>query len=415
MASKLSRFFKFSLIFLLLFINIYNYGCTRRGPGEIVIWTQMSPEGRGVLQDIIERYMSQTPGIKVSQLFYETEELRSNFQIAALGGSGPDLIFGPSDQVGPFKVMDIIQPLEDFFDSTFLEEFMENSLIWYKGHLYQIADRIGNHLVLVYNRDILPVPPKDTEELISMGQKLTKDEDGDGLIDQYALVFNFREPFFFIPFLGGFGGWVMDDDYRPSLNTSASVEAFKFMLKLREKKIIPRECDYDIANTLFKKGKAAMIINGPWSWGAYAKVGINFGITRIPRIKETGLWPTPMVSALGYSINVNTKGERLENTLKLLKYLLTSEVEIEFTRVLNSIPSRKDALSHPLVTKNPLVSSSLYQMEVGKPMPIVPEMRVIWDAMRPSYQALLNGSISPEQAAEQMQREAEKKIKEIRD
>jgi len=46
-------------------------------------------------------------------------------------------------------------------------------------------------------------------------------------------------------------------------------------------------------------------------------------------------------------------------------------------------------------------------------MPIDPAMRAIWDAMRPAYQSVINGTMTPKQAAEAMQREAEKKIAEM--
>jgi maltose-binding protein MalE len=52
---------------------------------------------------------------------------------------------------------------------------------------------------------------------------------------------------------------------------------------------------------------------------------------------------------------------------------------------------------------------------VGKPMPVVSEMRVIWDSMRPSYQAVLNGSKTPEQAAKEMQELAVKLIREMKE
>ncbi len=60
------------------------------------------------------------PEVKVEQLFKETEELRSGFIIAALAGQGPDIVYGPSDQVGPFEVMQIIQPLETIFERDWL-------------------------------------------------------------------------------------------------------------------------------------------------------------------------------------------------------------------------------------------------------------------------------------------------------
>ena len=46
-------------------------------------------------------------------------------------------------------------------------------------------------------------------------------------------------------------------------------------------------------------------------------------------------------------------------------------------------------------------------------MPVVPEMRAVWDAMRPHVQAVMAGSESPEVAAQKMQALAEKKIREM--
>lgn len=192
------------------------------------------------------------------------------------------------------------------------------------------------------------------------------------------------------------------------------VSALKFMKALRDKyKIIPKSCDYETADALFKEGKAAMIINGPWSFGDYKKAGIDFGLTRIPLVKETGLWPGPMVSPLGYSINASVPRWKIPKIVALMKYLLSPEVQLTFTKHFDTIPTRTALYDDPAVRDNPLVRMSEYQMEVGRPMPIVPELRAVWDAMRPSYQAVLGGSETPEQAAKEMQRNAVEKIREM--
>jgi arabinogalactan oligomer/maltooligosaccharide transport system permease protein len=46
-------------------------------------------------------------------------------------------------------------------------------------------------------------------------------------------------------------------------------------------------------------------------------------------------------------------------------------------------------------------------------MPVETELRAVWDAMRPSYQALLGGAMTPEAAAAAMQRDALAKIEQI--
>lgn len=399
-------FFLFTVLFLA-------FGSVSRDTGEIVIWTQDLPPGRAVLDSLLQAFMKAHPGIRVSQRYYETEEIRHNYIISALGGSGPDLVYGPADQVGPFEIMGIIQPLEGLIEPEYFAKFDPKGVVRFKGHIYQLADRIGNHITLVYNRKLLPKPPRTTDELLAMGPSLTKDLDGDGLPDQYALVWNFVEPFFFVPFLGGYGGWVMDDTGRPTLNTPETVAACKFIVELRDKGIIPHECDLDLANQLFKKQDAAMVINGPWSWGGYVDAGVDIGLARIPMVSSTGLWPTPMVSATGYSLNINCIGSRRDQVLQILRFLTSPESTLAYTRKLSAIPARLEALSSPLVTANSILLSSQDQLSVGRPMPINPEMRAIWDAMRPPYQSIFNGRMTPEQAAVEMQRLADQKIAEM--
>lgn len=50
------------------------------------------------------------------------------------------------------------------------------------------------------------------------------------------------------------------------------------------------------------------------------------------------------------------------------------------------------------------------QIEHGRAMPIVPQMRQIWEGMRGPYQLVMSGAITAEEAARRIQREAEKNI-----
>jgi len=387
-------------------------------PNEIIIWTQMRSEGRDILQSRLDEYMRLNPELTILQTYYETEEMRSNFIFSALGKGGPDLVFGPADNVGPLAAIDVLQPLEEIFPDPFFVDFVPDASVWRtvrgEKHMFMIADRIGNHLALCYNKALVPEPPRTMSELFRIGKELTRDFDGDGLMDQYALAWNYVEPYFMIPFLGSYGGWVMDENENPTLDTQAMRDAASLILKIRSvHKIVPSYCDYDIAMSLFKQGKAAMIIDGPWAWGEYGKAGIDYGITRIPFNEESGMWPMPMVSPLGWVINVNTTGDRLLKVKKLLRFLMSKETQMIFMNGLNTIPTHKEALADTAFFNNELVQASLYAREVGRMMPTTPALRGVWNAMKPSYQAIINGSISPEEASAKMQKDAEKFIAEM--
>ena len=376
----------------------------------INIWHQMLYENRKVLREVCDDYEKSNPSVAINLTYRETEELRSSYQAAAMGGSGPELIYGPSDQVGPFSAMGIIQPLDELLPDTYFNQFVKNAVIKSDEKIWMIGDVVGNHLMLIYNKNLISTPPQNTDELIKIGKKLTVDTNGDGKVDQYGLVWNFTEPFFYVPWLGGFGEWLLTEDNTPNLNTEGNRKGFQFIKSLRdEHKIIPKECDYEIANAMFKTGRAAMIINGDWSWGDYSGV-VDFGIARMPKVSETGDWPSPLISAKGYSININTTGEKLSKTLELLRYLTSSDVQLYFTSHLSSQPSSIAALRSPIVKDNILLQKSAEIIQVGRPMPIIPEMRAIWDALREQYQAVLGGTISPEVAARQAQENSLKQI-----
>ena len=379
----------------------------------------MRPLGTKILQQKLEQFSRQYPGWEFRQLFYEPETARTNYIISAMGGSGPALFWGASDNIGPFVELEVIKQLDTLFDQSFLDEFITEPVpanTVFQGHLYQIADQVGNHLCLVYNKKIVANPPKTIHELREFGKKITQDLDHDGKPDRYALAWNYTEPFFAVPFIKGFGGQILDENNRPTLNSEATIKAAQLIYDLANKdRTIPIECDYEISNALFLDEYSAMIINGPWSWGTYLENGLDIGITRIPMIDETGLWTSPMVSPLGYSVNINLKGQKLKIALELIKFLTSKEVELEFTRAMGTIPSKKDAYSDSLVTQNEIIQSSIYQMEVGNLMPVVTELRWIWDAMRPSYQSIFTGQVTPAQAAKEMQNLAEKLIKENRE
>ncbi len=385
------------------------------------LWHQMRPDAREILKERIRIFESRNPGIRVMQLYKENEELRVGYQAAAaFTGGGPELVYGPSDFVGAFESMKIIKPLESVFSREFLSQFDPKALTWYRGHLYQIGDELGNHLALVYNKRLfreagLDRPPTTLAELISFGQKLTRDVNGDGVVDQHGLVWNYTEPFFFIPFYTSFGGWVMDEKNRPTLDNRAAIEAFEFVKQLRDRyRIIPKECDYEIADSKFSDSRAAMIINGSWAWGKYMKaLGEDFGLAVIPKNEKTGLWSAPMVSCKGYFFNVSLEGPTLDAARRFVSFMLSHETQRAFASSLKTIPSLLSAQNDPVVQSDPVIAVSIEQARVGRPSPLAPEMRAIWDAMRPPYQNVLGGNITAAQAAREQQRLAEQKIREL--
>ena len=399
------------------FLFLLSLSCTPPDAGEnrIVIWHQMRPDEQSILHRQLDRYMKAHPGIEVVELYKETETLRSGYVVAAIAGQGPDLVHGPSDPVGIYVATKTIQPLDSLLKEEYLEEFDPSGVLRYQGHVYQIADKIGNHLALVYNKKFVQTPPQTDRELIDLSQRI-QDQYGytAGRPNVYGISWNYVEPFFFIPFYTGFGGWVFEPDgVTPSLDNGSMVRSLQFIRDLRDKyKIVPNEADYEIADALFKDGKSAMLINGDWSWAGYQQK-IDIGVAPLPMIAETGIWCAPLTSPKGFSLNANVRETKIQKVLDVLYFLLSAENQLETVKELNTAPTRKSLYTSPEVRNNEILKNSLLQIQRGRAMPVVPEMRAVWDAMRPGYQAVMGGAMRPEQAAAQMQQLAVRKIREM--
>ncbi len=311
--------------------------------------------------------------------------------------------------------MGLLMPIEELVPQSEIDRFEPEILPFLNGHLWGLPDHVGNHLTLVANLDLVDQIATDTDSWRAQLRELTIDSDGDGRPEQYGLVFNLLEPFWLVPWLGGYGGWVMDEASLPTLDTPAMVSALTFLSDLKQERVVPRECDYPLADTIFKEGRAAYIINGPWSWEGYREAGINVGLAPIPMVSETGKWPMPTTSAKCYSVNAYLDPATRECTAALLKWLTGTKVQIALARGLSVMPGDREAARNPDIQNDPALVASRSQIEKGRQMPIVPEMRAIWDAMRPAYQSVMNGELEPEQAAHDMQARAVTKIERMRE
>jgi len=421
-----------SVALTLLLVTVLCAGCGERDLRHVItIWHQSRPAEREFLQEEISRFEASHSRVRVRALYKETEELRSGFQAAALAGGGPELVYGPSDTLGTFQTMRIVQDMSAWFPNELRADFVEGALTYLgsadnpsKSELVQVADRFGNHLALVYNRRFIPVPPKTTKQLVEFAAQNTLDENGDGRKERYGLVWNFTEPFFAVPFLTGYGVWVFEEQGvlqggvqnltqpKPALDTAQSVAAWRFVRSLSiEHRVTPKNCDYEMADALFKTGRAAMIINGDWSWGDYVNnPDIDAAVAILPIVSETGLPMRTMISPKGYSLNVNTSPEVAKEAMEFVRHMTSDAVQQRLVEKLRMLPARKVAFNNPLFETDATLQASRAQLENGRLMPVETELRAVWDAMRPPYQALLGGSMTPEAAVAEMQQGALQKI-----
>jgi arabinogalactan oligomer/maltooligosaccharide transport system substrate-binding protein len=376
-------------------------------PIALTLWTKEGETDGGLqyVQALCEAYTALHPNVTFTVVNKDVETLREDFQTASLAGAAPDLLWTVSDHLGPFTSADLIQPVDSLVDLTKYVTSATDAVKSPDGQTWGVPISNGNHLMILFNKSLIEKAPATTDEMISMGKEFKAANP-----DKEFLVYNQTEAFWFVPWLGGFGGKVFAaDGITPTLNTQAMIDTFQFLHDIKYVDgIIPTESDYDTSDSMFKEGKAAMIINGDWSLGGYKEaLGENLGVAVIPQVSSTGLYPAPYTSGVFFMVPKGLEGDKLTVVVDFMNFATNKENQLDMVSKLTRLPALTEALSDKLITDDPILAGSAAQMSYGTPMPTVTEMRCVWDAIKPELIAVYGNSEDATTAANNAQAAAE--------
>lgn len=372
-------------------------------PVTITFWEQEGDDVDVFIDSLIAEFQTANPTITVERTHYENEALRDQFQTASLANAAPDLVRVPNDFAGPFSKLDIVAPVDQLFDDAFLNQFFDGALgpAVVGGTLWGVPDNYGNHLMLIYNKDLIAEPPATFDELIAKANDLTSG-------DIQGFAYNLNEPFWGAGFYGAFGGWPLDENDKPQFNNEAFVNYLTFVKKLKDDGVVPAECDYNCADTLMKEGKAAMIINGDWSLGDYtAALGDKMGVAPVPTIN--GKPYTEMTAGKYFMVSkaVLDDDAKKDAVVKFITFMTSADVQKKWLDEFKRLPSNKEVANDPSISSDPVLAGSMAALSVGRGMPAAAEMRCAWDAWRPNLEGVMAGTIAPADAATAAQTSAD--------
>jgi arabinogalactan oligomer/maltooligosaccharide transport system substrate-binding protein len=377
---------------------------------ELTFWEHEFEEVQKALDNVIADYQKANPNVKIKRSHYKTEDLRTQFQTAAMGGGGADVVLAPNDFAGPFSIMQIIQPIQKWGNLSRFGGSVVDAVSDKNGDVWGLPVSRGNHLLLLVNKKLVPKTPATIEELVATAKSLSKPDKG-----QYGFAYNLNEPFWFVAFLGAYGQAPLVKA-QPNLDGKGMIDALTLVHDLKFKdKIVPPDCDYNCAETLFVEGKVGMIINGDWSVQKYKDaLGKDLEISALPKSAATGKFMAPMISGKYLFFNAKLKAAKLEEAKKFAEYLVSKPVQEKMTKETQRLPAIKELDGSAVIAGDPTLKSLDQAMVNGQPMPMEVEMRAIWDAMRPQLQAVMANRAQPKEAAALMQKDAVTKIKEMK-
>ncbi|NOZ92173.1 MAG: extracellular solute-binding protein [Dictyoglomi bacterium] len=368
--------------------------------GEIVIWHGWGTDSTEaeILDEIIDRFQEMYPYVTVDQVSVPFNDLKNKLTMAIPQGQGPDLFIGPHDWVGELAdYYKVIEPIDKYIDPLKLRAYFVPVTLQadtYKGHLWALPESFES-VALIVNKDLINKVPTTREELLN-AKSLVKD-------GVQPLVFPVTTFYFYAPFHFGFGGGIFA--YKNGkltvdpIKNEGAIQAMNYLLQLKKNGVLPQDPpDYSMMMDSFTKGKAAMIINGPWAWGDIKKKVPSASIELIPGGK-------PFVGVK--NIYMSSESQNKEAALEFMKFftgLVTDEdgynAPYRLAKEVGHIPALVDLYMKSDIRNDEVIKGFSAQAALGIPMPNIPEMGSVWGEMDSALQLVYTGQQTPKQALE---------------
>ena len=379
---------------------------------EIVVWHAYRAEEKAALEKIAAAYnaANAAKGVKVTTLAVPYDAFADKITAAVPRGKGPDIFIYAQDRLGGWiEAGNTVEPIDFFLDKATIARFIPTTMeaMTYRGTVFGLPLNY-KVITLIYNKKLVPTPPKTSKELVAMAKKLTDAKSG-----RFGLAYSYSDYYYHAALQNAFGGRAFDPGPKPVLNAPENIKALELLMRwFTVDGILPAEPSTALITSLFNGGKAAMVFSGPWFLGEIAK-GVDYGLAPLPTIDEAGGKPMrPWMTVEGVYVAAPSKNK--DAAYDFAKYLTdTPQAKIMAVEG-RQTPANKVVYSDPAVAGDAILSAFRKQVEVAVPMPNLPEMTMVWSPATTAMNTIVKKSATPKAAMDQAQKSVERDVAALR-
>lgn len=301
---------------------------------EIVLWHEFDGPGDtsiNTLEEICKLY-SERNGITIRTEVMGLHELVDKIVSIENTGKSAQVCMVPSNMVELHRRGKYSKIQASVYGDLVPENLVKTMFI--DGFQYGIPVIGGNHLILYYNKDILPDGISDWSQI----EKLTGAIRAKGLIPASTDI---NQAYWLLPILSAFGGWPIKGEGIESLDVYAVKKAFDFLDSLLKKNTLESyNASYEMMDKFFA-GEIGAIINGEWVYNYIAgHLKDKLGICGLPFIN--GVKPVTPTSSVGLIFPSNSlESEYGEHLKKFARFMLSEECQEKWANDAKRVPVSK--------------------------------------------------------------------------
>ena len=379
---------------------------------EVVVWHAYRAEEKAALEKVVAAYnaANAAKGVKVTTLAVPYDAFADKITAAVPRGKGPDIFIYAQDRLGGWiEAGKTVEPIDFFLDKATIARFIPTTMeaMTYRGTVYGLPLNY-KVITLIYNKKLLPTPPKTSKELVAMAKKLTDARSG-----RFGLAYSYSDFYYHAALQNAFGGRVFDPGPKPVLNAPQNVKALELLMRwFTVDGILPAEPSTALITSLFNGGKAAMVFSGPWFLGEIAKE-IDYGLAPLPTIDEAGGKPMrPWMTVEG--VYVTAPSAHKDAAYDFAKYLTDTPQAKVMAVEGRQTPANQAVYADAAVSGDKILSAFRKQVEVAVPMPNLPEMTMVWSPATTAMNTIVKKSATPKAAMDQAQQAVLKDVAALR-
>jgi arabinogalactan oligomer/maltooligosaccharide transport system substrate-binding protein len=373
---------------------------TESGPVTLTLWHTYRDAEKTALEEVVTDWNATEAG-KKSPIKLEAnpyENFADKLSTSIPRGNGPDLFIFAHDRIGGWAKGKLVEPLQTMIDEKTVEALLPETLppLEFQEQIYGLPLSYKS-AVLFYNTELVPTPPKTTEEMITMAKALTKPDGA-----AFGLIYPHSNLFHHSPWLFGFGGKLLNGE-APSLTEEANAKSLTFAKGLVDAGIIPKEVSPADLASFFNGKKAAMVINGPWFRGEIS-ADIKYAVAPLPIITETNQPAKPFVSV--EAIILSAEGKHKAESFAFAKFLAVDGAQKRLATGKQSVAA-KAPYESPEAKSDPILQVFAAQLKNTTPTPNIPAMNAIWSPFDRALEAVMSGRAEPAAALTEAQSKAQ--------
>jgi multiple sugar transport system substrate-binding protein len=411
-------------------------GCTGQGTGgggadtnadgKVVLsfWNGFTGPDGPALEKVVKDFNASQDDVEVKTNIMPWDTLYQKVLTAVAGKDGPDIIAMSASRMPQFAQEGLFEPVDDYYtDAANDSDALAPAAVQateFDGKHYGVPTNY-TPMMMYWNKDLFKAagldpekPPTTWDEFSAMVPKLTKDTNGDGKPDQYAIALADHETVpVFESLLWGTGGAIVSDDGKTSqLGSAESVKAVDYWVDLvKNKKASPIGLSGADADKLFTTEKAAIEIVGPWMTSGFDEAGLNYGITAPFAGPEAD---TVLADVVTMGVPAGTDDATKDAAYQFFAYWNSAEGQTTWASGSGFPPNRADVADKITASPYPAIFGAADVGERAKVLlaGVAAGGPIITDVFEPAVQKALNGNGSVQSiltdASEQVQAQLDK-------